>query len=563
VVKLTASDGAGGDYFGVSVAISGDTVVAGAYGDDSWKGAAYVFDRDQGGADNWDQVAKLTASDGAADDHFGVSVAISGDTVVVGAHRGDSIQGAAYVFARDQGGADNWGQVAKLTASDGTGGDYFGYSVAISGDTVVVGAYLDDDQGDASGSAYVFARNQDGADNWGRLAKLTARDGAADDYFGYSVAISGNSIVIGAIFDDDQGDSSGSAYVRSGDLWGQRQKRTHDGAADDCFGYSVAINGDIAVVGAYGVNSNQGAAYVFERDQGGADNWGQVVKLTASDGAANDRFGRSVAISGEVIVAGAYLDDDQGDASGSAYVFGRDQGGADNWGQVAKLTASDGAANDYFGTAVAINSDTVVVGADGDDSDQGAAYVFGRDQGGADNWGQVVKLTASDGATDDQFGYSVAINGDTVVVGARGDAYDRGAAYVFAWDQGGADNWGQVIKLTASDGAASDWFGWSVAISGDTVVVGARGDDLSKGAAYVFDRDQGGANNWGQVVKLTASDGATGDQFGRFVAISGDTAVVGADGDDSDKGSAYVYEQTVSGAPPAGPVYLPIILKNH
>jgi hypothetical protein len=277
VAKLTASDGAAYDDFGYSVAISGDTVVVGTHYDDDngfESGSAYVFERNQTGADNWGQVAKLTASDAAADDRFGVSVAISGDTVVVGAW-GDADNGtqsgSAYVFERNQTGADNWGQVAKLTASDAAAGDWFGYSVAISGDTVVVGAPGDDDNGSQSGSAYVFGRNQTGADNWGQVAKLTASDGAAGDWFGYSVAISGDTVVVGAPYDDDNGAYSGSAYV-------------------------------------------------FERNQTGADNWGQVAKLTASDAAAVDCFGISVAISGDAgaIVVGADWDDDNGTDSGSA-----------------------------------------------------------------------------------------------------------------------------------------------------------------------------------------------------------------------------------------------------
>ncbi len=188
VAKLTASDGAGGDEFGFSVAVSGDTLVVGAYRDDRGangnQGSAYVFQRNQGGADQWGQVRQLTASDGAASDQFGSSVAVSGDTVVVGAYLDDvgtnADQGSAYVFQRNQGGADEWGQVRQLTASDGTASDHFGFSVAVSGDTVVVGAYR-------NGSAYVFQRNQGGADEWGQVKQLTASGGAAADRFGYSV----------------------------------------------------------------------------------------------------------------------------------------------------------------------------------------------------------------------------------------------------------------------------------------------------------------------------------------------------------------------------------------
>jgi hypothetical protein len=397
------------------------------------------------------------------------------------------------------------GQVAKLTASDAAGDDEFGWSVASSGDTAVVGAYLDGDAGSASGSAYVFERNRDGTDAWGQVAKLTASDAAAFDNFGNTVAVSGDTVVVGANGDDDGGDASGSAYI-------------------------------------------------FERNQGGADAWGQVAKLIASDAAADDQFGRSVAISVDTIAVGARWDDDNGSASGLAYIFERNQGGADAWGQVAKLIASDAAAGDEFGTAVAISGDTIVAGARWDDdagNASGSAYTFVR-SGNA--WEQIQKAAAADAATDDQFGWSVAISGDTAVVGAYLDddgGNESGSAYVFERNQSGADSWGQVAKLTASDPAADDQFGWSVAISGDTVVVGAYLDDdggSDSGSAYVFERNQGGADTWGQVAKLTASDDAADDNFGWSVGISGDTVAVGAVWDDdggSDSGSAYIFGLTI------------------
>ena len=380
-VKLTASDAAPEDHFGASVDIDDDTVVVGAKGH---TGSVYVFQRDAGGADNWGEVKKLTASDGAASDFFGSSVAISADTVIVGAF-GDAgtLSGSAYVFQRDAGGVGNWGEVKKLTASDAAAGDYFGWSVAISGDTVIVGAHQDDHLagGNNSGSAYVFRRDVGGVDNWGEVKKLTAFDAGVDDLFGRSVTISGDTAIVGAERDKDAGNDSGSAYV-------------------------------------------------FQRDAGGAGNWGLVVKLTASDAATKDRFGRWVDINGDTAVVGAYF----AGGSGSAYVFQRDVGGADNWGEVEKLTASDAALGDRFGVSVDINGDTVIVGAYFTDGSSGSAYVFRRDAGGVDNWGEVKKLNASDTAAEDSFGSSVAISGDTAIVGAGGndDAGNMsGSAYVY------------------------------------------------------------------------------------------------------------------------------------
>ena len=394
-------------------------------------------------------------------------------------------------------------QVAKLTASDGATNDRFGFAVAISGDTVVVGADLEDDGGISAGAAYIFERNQGGADNWGEVTKLTASDAAAGDQFGFGVAISG----------------------------------------------------DVIVVGAVGDNSNTGAAYIFERNQGGANNWGEVTKLTANDPVVGNRFGFFVAIDEDTVVVGAREGDGATMNTGAAYIFERNQGGVNNWGEVTKLTASDGATGDRFGFVVAISGDAIVVGADLEDergADAGAAYIFERNQGGANNWGEVTKLTASDGAAGDGFGFAVAISGDAIVVGAVGDNSNTGAAYIFERNQGGANNWGEVTKLTASDAAADDQFGFAVAINGDAIVVGADLEDergADAGAAYIFERNQGGANNWGELSKLTAGDGAAGDQFGFAVAISGDAIVVGADFGDSgaaNTGAAYVYRLTPS-----------------
>ncbi len=546
--QLTASDGATNDEFGVSVGISGDTVVVGALADDvganAEQGSAYVFVRS---GTTWTQQAQLTASDGAALDDFGVSVAVSGDTVVVGADDDEvganARQGSAYVFVRS---GTTWTQQQKLTASDGAAFDHFGFSVAISGDTVVVGAYVGNVGANTDqGSAYVFVRS---GTTWTQQAQLTASDGAASDHFGVSIAISGDTVVVGAD-DDDVGANGeqGSAYVFVCDYSEQFHATASDGAGSDQFGVSVAISVDTVVVGAnlddVGANATQGSAYVFVRS---GVTWAQQAKLTASDGAALDQFGVSVALNGDTVVVGANLDDVGANASqGSAYVFVRS---GTTWMQQAQLTASDGAAFDHFGVSIGISGDNVVVGADDDDmggnANQGSAYVFVRS---GVSWTQQAQLSASDGAGGDNFGVSVAISGDTVVVGAASDDVGtnngQGSAYVFVRN---GTTWTQQQKLTASDGAASDQFGVSVAISGDTVVAGAGlGSNANQGSAYVFVRS---GVSWTQQAQLLASDGATNDLFGFSVAISGDTVVAGAIGDDvganANQGSAYIFARS-------------------
>ena len=324
-------------------------------------------------------------------------------------------------------------EVAKLVASDGASDDYFGYSVAVDGDTAVIGAYGDRDYGTNSGSAYVFSRI-DGT--WMQQAKLTASDGAAYDYFGISVAVDGDTAVIGAHNDEDNGPSSGSAYVfsRISGTWEQQAKlKAPNWAAGSLFGYSVAVDGDTAVIGAYGdyyYGTNSGAAYVFSRS---GSTWEQQAKITAPGGAANQYFGLSVAVDGDTAVIGAFGDGNYFN-SGAAYVFSRSGG---IWLQQAKLTASDEAANDYFGYSVAVDGSTAVIGAlyddDNDFSNSGAAYVFSRSGG---TWAQQAKLTAPDGASSDSFGCSVAVDGDTAaVIGVRYDddkGTSSGSAYVFS-----------------------------------------------------------------------------------------------------------------------------------
>ena len=322
------------------------------------------------------QSPKLTAADGAFDDQFGFSVALSGNTAVVGAFLDDnrvSDSGAAYVFEKIGG---VWAQTAKLTAADGAAFDWFGFSVAVSGNTAVIGSVFDDDRGTASGSAYVFEKF--GA-LWSQTAKLTAADGAHSDEFGFSVALSGNTAVIGVKGGDGLVADSGSAYVfeKIGGVWTQSAKLTAaDGAEHDQFGFSVAVSGDTAVIGSRngdGLVANSGSAYVFEKFGG---LWSQTTKLTASDGTQFNEFGFSVALSGDTAVIGAKGDDDRGTASGSAYVF--EKIGA-LWSQTAKLTASDGAQFDEFGVSVALSGDTAVIGARNDDDlgfNSGSAYVF-------------------------------------------------------------------------------------------------------------------------------------------------------------------------------------------
>jgi hypothetical protein len=342
--------------------------------------------------------------------------------------------------------------------------------------------------------------------------------------------------------------------------WRQDAKSSASVSAPaDYFGESAAISGDVALVGAIGVNSNRGAAYIFRSSDGGAT-WpsNETQKLTASDGANDDYFGYSCGISGDVALVGAYKakigsNTDQG----AAYIFRSSDGGA-TWpsSETQKLTASDGAWGDYFGRSSAISGDVALVCANlGSNNNQGAAYIFRSSDGGA-TWpsSETQTLTASDGASNEQFGYSTAISGDVALVGAvyadvNGKS-SQGAAYIFRSSDGGA-TWpsNETQKLTAWDGASNEQFGYSTAISGDVALVGAKNTGFpgksNQGAAYIFRSSDGGVT-WpsNDTQRLTASDGGTNNYFGKSAAISGDVALVGAIGADTLRGAAYIFGYT-------------------
>jgi hypothetical protein len=396
-------------------------------------------------------------------------------------------------------------QTKKLVASDGYSSEYFGYGVAIDGDTAAVGAYYHSRRASSRGAVYIYRRSG----NWSFVKKIQASDGATYDYFGRRVALDGDTMIVGAYGNDDNGSMSGSAYI-------------------------------------------------FERNLGGADNWGQRKKLLASDGASSDYFGMAVAVHGDYAIVGAPYDDDKGSSSGSAYIYGRNQGGANNWGQVKKITTNDGATYDYCTYwGVGIYGDTAMFGCRGDDdkgSYSGSAYFFKQNQGGTNNWGQVRKVTASDGRSSDYFGIDAAIDGDYAIVGAYGDddkgSYS-GSAYIFERNLGGPERWGQRAKLVASDGTSSSYLGYGVEIDGINAVAGAyraRGLTASyAGAAYAYSKDQGGTNAWGEKAKLAANDGATYDYLGINVGVNtaSEDYIAGAYGDDdmgSYSGSAYIFE---------------------
>ncbi|MDY7107671.1 MAG: FG-GAP repeat protein [Planctomycetota bacterium] len=409
---------------------------------------------------------KFFASDGAVDDLFGFSVAVDGDVAIVGAVSDDDPEpgnpgcnaGAAYIFRFD---GQGWVQEAKLVASDAACGDQYGVSVGISGDVAVVGAHWDlhapgDGSSDGEGAAYVY--RFDGA-QWIEDAKLTAFDAAPGDAYGNAVAIEGDVIVIGA--DHRYSNQLGRAYVyrHDGADWIDDGVLTPwEGAGDGCFGYQgLDINGDVIIVGDWNQTDAwaRGRAYIFRHD-GAA--WQEEAVLTASDAEYNDRFGIDVSVAGDMVVVGAYFEDEAGDNCGAAYLFEFDGG---EWQELAKLLPSDGATWDWFGSSVAINDEIALIGSWWDDdlgTSSGSAYVYQRDFGGPDAWGEAGKLVAPDGAGSDEFSHALWLDGDRALIGsikAAGAGDNTGAVYEY---RGFADcNGNGVLDICdIADGTSED-----------------------------------------------------------------------------------------------------------
>jgi hypothetical protein len=618
--KLTAGDAAAYDYFGSSVSVSGDYVIVGAYGDDDGgesSGAAYIFKRE--GA-TWIQQVKLVAGDASAYDYFGSSVSISGDYAIVGAYGDDDggiDSGAAYIYLRE---GAAWIQLAKLKANDAAAYDYFGWSVSIDSDYAIAGAYGNDDAGESSGAAYIFNKQ-------GEQTKITANDAEAFDYFGYSVDISRNYAIVGAYGDDDEGINAGAAYLfASFSPWEQKVKITNaldirEGLSSG-YGSSVAIEA-IADLQADKIYIAVGAPGYYTPD----NQWERVSVFTYDSKTYTLKskvivdYGQYVDINNGTVLVGAPQSDNAGQDSGGSRMLSfctADIGTEPEIiqvGESATLTWSTENADNIsidqgIGTVSASGSLSVspqetttytitATGPTGTSFDTATIYVIDPSVppevdisatpenisvggysatltwsstnadsciiepgiGSVDLSGSLritplsttaytitatgpagtdrstvtvvvnpvssgeFKLTASDSAPDDHFGSSVSVSGDYVIVGTGGSreiGHFTESAYIFKRDGSG---WIQQAELIAGDSTQGDWFGCSVSINGDYAIIGASGDDdagYSSGSAYIFKRD---GSTWTQQAKLTASDAISYGGFGTSVSISGDYAI--------------------------------------
>ncbi len=332
IARLTASDGASANFFGGAVAIDSNVIVVSAIGDSTYSGSTYLFEKPIGGWTDTTETAKLRAGDASNNANFGKAVGISGNTIVVSAYGDLSYAGSGYIFTKPPGGWKDTTHTAKLTASDGLTVDYLGQSASISGNYVILGASGDDDNGSGSGSAYIFEKPGATWVDMTETAKLLPSDAVAGAQFGVSVGISGEDAVIGAYTDNEFGAQAGAAYVFTKPAGGWKDTTEHaklvpsEHGADMYFGYTVAISGENIAIGAFGDSlesgtSYLGSAYVFNKPSAGWTNMNESVKIFADDGAKDDYFGESIAISGQSVCVGVKRDDDNGMNSGSIYMY--------------------------------------------------------------------------------------------------------------------------------------------------------------------------------------------------------------------------------------------------
>jgi len=494
--------------FGTSVAVDGDTAVI---GDDEalGRGAAYVYLRSGG---NWSLQARLITDDDSTG--FATAVAISGDWIIVG----QDSRNRALVFKREN---QSWSRHAELPGAEG------GVSVALSGSTALIGA---PESGTPSGSGGVGVFVRDG-DSWNQQAWIPSVSGLADARFGLALALRADTALIGEPRHSASGTGLAYIFKRSGSSWSLQSALPANGSRlSGLFGGAVALeDDDVAIVGAPFADTvagaDAGSAYVFVRN---GNAWSELAKLDAPDGTSEDYFGASVSVSQDKILIGARKAGDKG----ASYLFNLY---ATSAGFLSKLVSSSAGKNDNFGAAVVLAADTALIGAPQDQltpGNGGSVTVFAAN---ASSWTQQLQLSPTDGTTGDAFGGAIAISGDIAVIGApldNTDVADAGSVYVFI--RAGSD-WVRQAKLMNS---SVNGFGTSVSVSGNRLLVGAP----AASKAFIYVRDGNGV--WNLQAALAAPSGNTG-RYGEDVALNGGTALVGG-GYESGKSTAYVYTRSDS-----------------
>ncbi|WP_221392753.1 malectin domain-containing carbohydrate-binding protein [Dyadobacter sp. NIV53] len=557
---------------GASIAIKGNYAIVGAPGDSTdiagtnymkGAGSAFIFSKDAGGTDNWGQIKKIVAPNRVVNDYFGSKVSLSTHHAMIGSYN------IASIHQQTKGGTDNWGLIQEIVLPP-TDYEYLtSHPVSITEDYAIIGMPHNklpevSNYAVLSGYVTILKNNHNSNESWAEIQKIGPPSPQPYGFFGIAVAIDGDYIVVG----EDQYEEVyfGVAHIfqkdtSNPDVWNLNKTLNPIATAySRTFGNTVDIDGDRAIVG------DNGSAYLFQKNTGGANTWGQEKRLVIMRPNPGDQYGSAVAISGNYAIVGALNDDMDIDndnyvaSAGSAYILVKN---GNNWQTVKKLVGLPREEDTNFGLSVAIYDTLAVVGApyEGQNSSTGALYVYSKNQGGANNWGLVTKLSLP--VTGDyQFGYSVFINNSYIAVGVLGDhsinssgttISNSGAVYLYQKNHAVPGSWSMIKKVIASSPAYGDHFGASVSMSGDYLLVGAPDNDydvtkkiflVNSGSAYLYGKNIGGENNWGQIEKITSDARKENGKFGSVVSMSGDYALITSKGV---SGSATIYKKDAGG----------------
>ncbi len=543
--------------FGWKIDVDGVYLAVSSANDDT----VYLFKRNTGGSDNWGEVKYITQGTLKK-----ASVSLHNGLLVIGSY----VDKIAYVYAQNNGGADNWGEVAQLTRSDTSSYALFGYDVAVWGETAVIGAYGDADGGGYAGAAYIYSRNNGGADNWGEVKKLVANDAVAGQNFGRSVAIWNDTIMVSADGDTETA-LGGAAYIYTrnkggADNWGQSSKlistNAHNLSTPLLRGVAVESDFGAAAVQDYSSLSNEvnGVRIFQEYPCYAWDDFDNAVILTDSNSAPLSDFGVTVSLYGDRVAVGSGTSTN---ADGFAYIYERNKGAKDTWGLVMK-TATDVPAS-MFGAEVSLYGDTLAVAAPhGFDLNYGlgkTGYVriFERNSGGSDAWGMSAYIAPTNGAPLDLFGDAIELDHDWLFVGAPDDDHagsNDGAVHIYNRNQDGAGFWGEVKMVLPTNQTGYHQFGSALSADNGRIAIGDHGEinsgNLAEGTVYILEQNAGGSNNWGFVhtIRVVAPTNSAYAHFGNALSLDGDTLAVGAPPYDEplpDAGAVYVFERNRGG----------------
>jgi len=506
---------------------------------------------------------------------FGCAVALDAHRAVVGA-RDDTEYGAAvgtlHVYARDAGGWGNWGQIQRVVGQDSAAEDYFGAAVAMDGDSVVVGMHGDDPQGESSGTARLLTWS---GNRWyfeQKLIHVNPEYSGRGDAFGGSVSLKSDRLAAGSYryVRTAGGNSTAVIYERLPSApslpWSPQTqfqgltsliiKNEYSYRLGDGFGRAVGVDGEELAVGAplegpWEVDDGErGMTYFYGRNKGEATEWGRVGRADQHTRHALEEVGDSLAIDHFSTVLGSRrpirFADQFGGKGGNAYLYCRDIGGLSSaWTYLRRFELWE-----FEGVVVALSGNLLAIGVAVDN----VVYLHARNQGGKDQWGLVATLRSPSSTYVGDFGGRVAISGDTVAVGPVPFHHLGASVFIFRRNEGGADQWGVVREIPGEP-----WtnFGCDLALDGNTLVVGANRTDFDTGAVYVYQRNEGWADHWGQVARITAPDAKPNSWFGSHVSVSGGLLAVGAPGDDEydqDAGAVYTFVLRDNRAPAMGAI---------